>query len=76
MPDMQLPSKNWVKANKAALARQVHGRNMDIKDLLSNYIDAIGKEHFCHCGKKNFCRIFRDFAAAFDLEAKCCGARR
>jgi hypothetical protein len=76
IPDTQLPTKNWGKGNKAALARLVHNKDVDIKDLLSNYIGAFGKEYFCHCSKKNFRRNFCNFAAAFNLKAKYCGARR
>jgi hypothetical protein len=69
-------NKNWGKADIAALARLVHNRDVDIKNLSSNYIAAVGKEYFCHQSKKNFCRNFCNFAATFNLEAKYSRARR
>jgi hypothetical protein len=76
MPDTQLSTKKWGKVDRAALAKLVHNGDVDINNLSTNYIDAVGKEHFCHCNKKNFSRNFRDFAATFNLEAKYVGARR
>jgi hypothetical protein len=76
MPNTQLTTKKRGKANRAALARLVHDGDMDINDLSYNNVNAFGREHFCHCKKKNFCRIFHDFAATFDLEAKYSRAKR
>ncbi len=76
MPGTQLPTKNWGKADNAALARLVHHGDVDIKHLSSDYIDAVGEEYFCYCSKKNFSHNFCDFAAAFHLEAKYSRARR
>jgi hypothetical protein len=45
MPYTQLPTKNWGKAKKATLAKLVHNRDMDIKDLSSNNIDTVGKDY-------------------------------
>ncbi len=76
MPDTQLSTKKWGKVNRAALAKLVHDGDVDINDLSTAHIDAVGKEHFRHRDKKNFCHNFRDFAATFDLEAKYSGARK
>jgi hypothetical protein len=76
MPDMQIPTKNWGKVDKAAPARLVHNGDVDINDLSYKNIDAVGSEHFCHRDKTNFCRNFRDFAATFNLKAEYSGARR
>jgi hypothetical protein len=76
MPNMQLPTKNWGKAGKAALARLVHDGDMGINNLAYENMDIVGKEYFCHRDKKNFSHIFRDFAATFNLEAEYSGARR
>jgi hypothetical protein len=54
MPNMQLPTKKWGKVDKAALAKLVHNRDVDINDLSYNNINAVRKEHFCHPNKKNF----------------------
>jgi hypothetical protein len=75
-PDTQIPTKNWGKVDRAALARLVHNGDMDINDLSYKSINAVGSEHFCHRDKKNFRCNFHDFAAAFDFEAKYSGARR
>jgi hypothetical protein len=74
MPDMEIPTKNWGKADRAALARLVHDRHVDINNLSYKNIDAVGEEYFIHRDKKNFRRNFRDFAATFDLEAEYSGA--
>ncbi len=76
MPDTQLPTKNRGKANKAAFTRLVHNGDVDINNLSYKNINAVGKERFCHCNKKNFCRNFRDFAATINLKAKYSRARR
>ncbi len=57
MPYTQLPTKKWGKVNKAALAKLVHDRDVDINNLSYDNINAVGKEHFCHCNKKNFVAI-------------------
>ena len=76
MPDMEIPSKNWGKVDRAALARLVHNRDVDINNLSHKNINAVWKEYFCHCDKKIFFHNYRDFAATFDLEAEFSGARR
>ena len=76
MSNTQILTKNWGKVNRAALARLVHDRDVDINNLSYKNIDTVRSEHFCHRNKKNFCRNFHDFAATFDLESKYSGARR
>jgi hypothetical protein len=76
MPNMQLTTKKWGNADRAALARLVHDRDMNINDLSYDNINAVGREHFCHCKKKIFCRIFNDFAATFDLKAEYSRAKK
>ncbi len=42
---------------------------VDIEDISLKIIDAVCEEQFCHHTYKNFRHNFKDFSAAFDLEA-------
>ncbi len=59
MPPLTKQKKNWGKANKAALAKLVYNRDIDITNLSSHNVDKINREHFSHCDKRFFCRNFR-----------------
>ncbi len=68
--------KPWGKVDKAALAELVINGDINIKDVSNPYIDSVRVEYFMHRVKKNFRRNYREFSAAWDLEAAYSGARR
>ncbi len=70
MPDMHQPTKNWSKVDKTSLAKLVHNKDADIKDLSTNNIGAVRREYFCHRNKKNFRCNFQNFTATFNLKAE------
>ncbi len=54
MPNMQLTPKKWGKADRAALARLVHDRDMDINDLSYDNINAFERENFATARRRIF----------------------
>ena len=71
-----MPTKNWGKADKAALSRLIEDGDVDIVDTSTANIDRVGAAHFPHQEKKNLRRNFRDFAASLTIEREYSGASR
>ena len=72
-----MPShKYWGKVDKAALASHVKDGNINIGDTSLEYTKFVHSQYFRHHDLRNFCRNYRVFLAAFDLEAEYAGARR
>ena len=69
-------TKNWGQADRDLLSELIHTGQVDIGDLSLENIEAVREEHFRHRDIRDFCQNFKDFSAAFDLEAEYSGARR
>ena len=69
-------TKNWGQADRDLLSELIHTGQVDIRDLSSlGNIKAVREEHFRHRDVRNFRQNFKDFSAAFDLEAEYSGVR-
>ena len=75
-PKATTKTKNWGQSDKDNLTDLIQAGLVDIEDLSLENIEAVRQEHFRHRSVKNFRRNFKDFSAAFDLEAEYSGARR
>ena len=75
-PPGKVKIKKWGKVNRRALTNLIEEGEVDITNLTAAYIDTVRSDFFSHRDKSNFRRNFRDFAAAWDLEAEYSGARR
>ena len=69
-------TKNWGQAGWDLLSELVQTGQVDIGDLSLENIEAVCEEHFCHHDVRNLQQNFKDFSAAFDLEAENSGAQR
>jgi hypothetical protein len=69
-------TKNWGQADKDLLADLTNRQLIYITDTSYQNIEQVRDLHFRHRDKKNFCRNFRDYSAAWDLEIEHSGARR
>jgi hypothetical protein len=74
-PKAATKTKKWGRADKDRLYDLIQAGLVDIEDLSLNNINTVRQEHFCHRTVKNFCRNYKDFSAAFNLEAEYSGAR-
>jgi len=72
-PKATTKTKNWGQADKDLLADLVNRQLIDITDTTHQNIEQVGDLHFRHRDKKNFCRNFRDYLAAWDLEIEYSG---
>jgi hypothetical protein len=68
-------AKYWGKAEKAYLTSLVNTGDVNIFNSSLENIESVRKEHFLHCGSKNFHNNFRNFAAVWALESEYAGAR-
>jgi hypothetical protein len=70
-------TKNWGQANKEKdlLVNLVNRQLVDITDTTHQNIEQVRDLHFRHRDKNNFCRNFRDYSAAWDLEIEYSGAK-
>ena len=75
-PKATTKTKKWGQSDKDNLTDLIQAGLVDIEDLSLENIEAVHQEHFRHRSVKNFRRNFKDFSAAFDLEAEYRGARR
>ena len=75
-PKATSKAKKWGEPDKDHLYDLIQTGQVDIGDLSLENIEAVRQEHFRHRSVKNFRRNFKDFSAAFDLEAEYRGARR
>jgi hypothetical protein len=69
-------TKNWGEPDRDPLYDLIQTGQVDIGDLSLENIEAVHQEHFQHRGVKNIHQNFKDFSAAFDLEAEYRRARR
>ena len=69
-------TKNWGEPDRDHLYDLIQTGQVDIGDLSLENIEAVRQEHFRHRDIRNFCQNFKDFSAAFDLEAEHRGTRR
>ena len=69
-------TKKWGQADRDLLAKLIHRQLVDITDTSLDNIERVRIAHFRHRDPKNFCRNYRDYLAAFDLEVEYSGARR
>ena len=69
-------TKNWGEPDRDHLYDLIQTGQVDIGDLSLENIEAVRQEHFRHRDIRNFRQNFKDFSAAFDLEAEYRGARR
>ena len=69
-------TKNWGEPDRDHLYELIQTGQVDIGDLSHENIEAVRQEHFRHHNIRNFCQHFKDFSAAFDLEAEHRGTRR
>ena len=67
-------TKQWGKADKAALAKLIHV-NISRTDNI-NYIDKVWEDYFSHCERRNFHQNFQDFSAAWVTEVSRNGEKR
>jgi hypothetical protein len=75
-PPGEVTVKKWGKVDRIALTDLIKEGEVDITNLTSAYIDKVNSDFFPHRDKRNFRRNYRDFVAAWDLEAEYSGARR
>jgi hypothetical protein len=75
-PKATTKTKKWGQSDKDNLTDLIQARLIDIEDLSLDNIDTVHQEHFRHRSVKNFHRNFKDFSAAFDLEAEYSDALR
>jgi hypothetical protein len=75
-PKATTKTKKWGQSDKDNLTDLIQARLVDIEGLSIDNIDTVCQEHFRHRSVKNFCRNFKDFSSAFDLEAEYSGAQR
>jgi hypothetical protein len=75
-PPGEVTVKKWGKVDRIALTDLIKEGEVDITNLTTAYIDKVNSDFFPHRDKRNFRRNYRDFAAAWDLEAEYSGARR
>jgi hypothetical protein len=68
-------TKNWGQADKDLLADLVNRQLVDITNTTHQNIEQVRDLHFCHRDKKNFCRNYHDYSAAWDLEIEYSGTR-
>ena len=61
-------TKQWGKANKAALANLICDDVNISKTDDTDYIDKVREEYFSHRERRNFHRNFLDFSAAWVME--------
>ena len=70
-------TKQWGKADKAALANLIRDGEVDISKTEDiDYIDKVREEFFTHRERRNFHRNFRDFSAAWATEESRNGERK
>ena len=75
-PKATTKTKKWGQSDKDNLTDLIQAGLVDIEDLSLDNIDTVRQDHFRHRSVKNFRRNFKDFSAAFNLEAENSGARR
>ena len=75
-PKATTKTKKWVQANRDLLADFTNRQLIDITNTTYPNIDQVKDLHFLHRNKKNFCRNFRKYSAAWDLEIEYGGMRR
>ena len=75
-PNATNKTKNWWEPDRDHHYKLIQTGQLDIGDLSHEIIEAVCQEHFRHRSIKKFCQNFKDFSAAFDLEAEYRGARR
>ena len=75
-PNATNKTKKWGEPDRDHLYELIQTGQVDIGDLSHENIEAVRQEHFRHHNIRNFCQHFKDFSAAFDLEAEYRGARR
>ena len=68
--------KKWGKIDRRALTNLIKEGEVNITNLTAPYINTVHSNFFSPHDKRNFCSNFRDFAAAWDLEAEYSRARR
>ncbi len=75
-PPYQMPpkaatkTKKWGIADKDRLYDLIQAGLVNTEDISPDNINAVRQEHFCHRAVKNFCQNYKDFSAAFNLEAE------
>jgi hypothetical protein len=75
-PKATKKTKNWGEPDRDHLNDLIQTGHVDIGDLSLENIEAVRQEHFRHRDIRNFHQNFKDFSAAFDLEAEHRGTRR
>jgi hypothetical protein len=75
-PNATNKTKKWGEPDRDHLYELIQTGQVDIGDLSHENIEAVRQEHFRHHNIRNFCQNFKDFSAAFDLEAEYRGERR
>jgi hypothetical protein len=74
-PKATIKTKKWGQSDKDNLTDLIQAGLVDIKNLSLNNIDTVRQDHFRHGSGKNFCQNFKDFSAAFNLDAQNSGTR-
>ena len=69
-------TKNWGQADKDLLANLTNRQLINITNTTYQNIKQVRDLHFRHSDKKNFCKKFRNYLAAWDLKIEYGGARR
>jgi len=64
-PKATTKTKNWGQADRDLLADLTNRQLIDIFDTTYQNIEQVRDLHFRHQDKKNFCRNFRNYSAAW-----------
>ncbi len=66
-------SKNWGQADRDLLEDLTNRELIDITDTTYQNIEQVRDLHFRHRNKKIFCKNFRSYSEAWDLEIEYSG---